>query len=85
MKRYLKPALMILLTLLGLYILSVGPARWVCLKFKVFRNHPAFGRTAEAFYSPLNIIRHNSSADLTFEGYLNFWTPKEFKDKPAER
>jgi hypothetical protein len=72
---YLKPALMILLTLPVLYVLSVGPVGALWIKFNLRKEYPALTQGVGAFYEPLTSL---SNKDDTLAGrlmvsYLDLW------------
>jgi hypothetical protein len=73
---YLKPGLMILVSLPVLYLLSVGPVNWACIKFNV-ENYKGTSRMVRRVYSPLDkLYASDSAAARIYKSYLRFWTPK---------
>jgi hypothetical protein len=74
--QYFKSALMILVTLQVLYLLSVGPVNWACIKFNV-ENYNGTSAMVRRIYSPLEkLYASDSMAARIYKSYLRFWTPK---------
>jgi hypothetical protein len=73
---YVKPGLMILVSLPVLYLLSVGPVNWACIKFNV-ENYKGISTMVRHIYSPLEkLYASDSTAARIYKSYLRFWTPK---------
>jgi hypothetical protein len=72
---YVKPALMMLVSLPVLYLLSVGPVNWACIKCNV-ENHRGTSTMVRRIYSPLDkLYASDSTAARIYKSYLRFWTP----------
>jgi hypothetical protein len=73
---YLKPGLMILVSLPVLYLLSVGPINCACIKFNV-ENYKGMSTMVRRIYSPLDkLYASDTMAARIYKSYLRFWTPK---------
>jgi hypothetical protein len=71
--QYLKPILMIALSLPVLYILSAGPVGWAWEKFALYK-FDAPTHVAQLFYSPLlRLYTSDSLAGRLYKGYMDFW------------
>jgi hypothetical protein len=70
---YLKPALMLLLSVPVVYLLSFGPVEWVWLKLRLHKR-AAPDRIRHILYKPLEDLYHaNFAGGRWYKYYVNFW------------
>jgi hypothetical protein len=69
---YIKPFLMLLLSVPVLYILSVGPVAWLLVKFHIPKNSTLLVVVGHV-YGPLGNISPDSPFGRLYRGYLHLW------------
>ena len=82
-KHYLKPALILFLSLPVLYVLSAGPAVMIFYhRLDWERPAPRWAEYAFQFYAPLAIIEEYPAAGKLLDWYLNLWVPGPESPEP---